>query len=386
MRAEEAHRIRTIAASDGAFGGIPASILDAAAARLAAAGSVDRFRLEAMRLMALGGNGHSRAIANEAVRVAPLRFVWLADGPWLIEGTQARSRLVAVNGVAPSEIVTALRPWLAGTDQRARVLAGFMLAWKPAVELATGTRGPPRYSLANPDGNILELQPETAVQAETIYPAREPGIADLLISRQGFADREDARCGTFLRRLAGGVPYVRIGDLGGAPAETIAARLTAIVMDLAGARRLVVDLRGNPGGNFFGAAAFARRLPEVAPGAALAVLVDRFTFSAALVTAALLKVHAGGRLVGEEMGDNARFHAEGGQDVLPWSGLTIRYSDGWHDWEGGRADPLLTPPGIAREMVAAGSLRPELPIATTGRDVAAGRDPVLAAALVLIGA
>lgn len=107
---------------------------------------------------------------------------------------------------------------------------------------------------------------------------------------------------------------------------------------------------------------------------AFAVLVDKFTFSAALVTAALLKVYAGGQLVGEEMGDNARFHAEGGQETLSWSGLTIRYSDGWHDWEDGRADPLLTPPEIAREMVAAGSPHPDLPIATTGRDVAAGRD------------
>ncbi len=147
---------------------------------------------------------------------------------------------------------------------------------------------------------------------------------------------------------------------------------------------MIVDLRGNPGGDFFGAAAMARRLPAVTGGAPVAALVDKFTFSAALVTAALLKVHAGARLVGEEMGDGARFWAEGGTEDLPVSGLAIRYSDGWHDWQDGRADPLLTPAEIAAEMVAAGSLGPDIEAAAAGADLAAGRDPALAAALALV--
>lgn len=390
MLADEARRIREIAEKDTAFAGVAGTDLDTAEAGLAAASDLDAFRLEAMRLMALGGNGHSRAIANRAVKVAPLRFVWLADGLCLTEGPQAGARLVAVNGVPTEEIFTRLRPWLAGTTQRARVLAGFMLAWAPATTLATtlatGRSGPPSYCLETADGRREELRPDDLLPALELYPVSDPGAADLLIARQGIATREEARHGTFHRALAEGVPYIRIGDLAAAPPETIAARLAGIAAEVRGTRRMVVDLRGNPGGDFFGAAAFAHRLPEVAPGAALAVLVDKFTFSAALVTAALLKVHAGGRLVGEEMGDTERFHAEGGTETLPQSGLAIRHSDGWHDWAEGRADPVLTPPIIAGEMVAAGSLLPDVTAAPTGRDLASGHDPALAAALALIRA
>lgn len=384
MLADEARRIREIAAKDTAFQGVAAADLDAAEARLAQAATIDGFRLEAMRMLALGRNGHSRAIANAAVRVAPIRLVWLADGPCLVEGPQAGARLLAVNGISVAEIFARLRPYLAGTDQRARALAGFMLAWPPAVALATDEPTAPVYSFATVNEERVELAAAYTVPAVSLYPVWERGVADRLIADQGIADDSEARRGTFLRQLAGQVPYVRIGDLGAAPPSATAAQLSAIATEIRGARRLVVDLRGNPGGDFFGVAAFARNLPEVAPGVALAVLVDKFTFSAALVAAALLKFYAGGRLVGEEMGDAAAFHAEGGTAVLPQSGLSIRYSDGWHDWADGKADPVLTPPDIAREMVPAGSLTPAMVVTPTGADLAAGRDTTLAAALAMV--
>src|SRR5690606_35906550 len=150
----------------------------------------------------------------------------------------------------------------------------------------------------------------------------------------------EAQGGVFARLLDGAF-YIRLGDLSALPFRAMAARLDAL-LDRAGmdpAHGAIVDLRGNPGGNCFGAARFARRLPQVLPGARVAALVDRWTFSAALVTAALLKHHAGARLVGEEMGDAAAFWAEGGIEEMPLSGLSIRHSDGWHDWSTGRPDP-----------------------------------------------
>ncbi|MFK4768990.1 hypothetical protein [Rhizobium sp. ZW T2_16] len=122
MFAHEARRIREIAAKDTAFQGVSEAELNAAEARLAQAATIDSFRLEAMRTLALGRNGHSRAIANIAVQVAPIRLVWLADGPCLVEGLQAGARLLAVNGISVAEIFARLRPYLAGTDQRARAL------------------------------------------------------------------------------------------------------------------------------------------------------------------------------------------------------------------------------------------------------------------------
>ncbi|MFK4768989.1 hypothetical protein [Rhizobium sp. ZW T2_16] len=260
-----------------------------------------------------------------------------------------------------------------------------MLAWPPAVALATDVPTAPVYSFATVGGDRVDFGAIDTVPAESLYPMRERGVADQLIAR-GIGEAGTEGRGTFLRQLAGQVSYVRIGDLGVAPPAATVAQLSAIATQIRGTRRLVVDLRGNPGGDFFGAATFARDLPEVAPGAALAVLIDKFTFSAALVAAALLKFRAGGRLVGEEMGDAAAFHAEGGTELFPQSGLLIRYSDGWHDWAEGKPDPVLTPPEIAREMVPAGSLMPDVVAAPTCADLAGGRDTTLAAALMMVRA
>lgn len=385
MFPEDARRIRQIATRDSALRTVDAAVRETAARDLEAAQTPDEFRLAAMRLMALGENGHTRAIVNATVRTAPLRFVWLENGLCLVDGPATGARLVAVNDVPVADVFGRLRPYLAGTEQRARALAGFMLAWAPAVALATGHRGAPVYRLADTAGRSITLAPSDTCPAETLYPVADRGTAAAFVSRAMGASPAEAQRGIFLHNGEAGRPtYLRIGDLAAAPAPDIAARLAAIADRLRGVRALVIDLRGNPGGSFLGAAAFARDLPRVAPHCRLAVLLDKFTFSAAIVTAALLKVHAGARLVGEEPGDAAAFHAEGGTEVLPQSGLAIRHSDGWHDWGTGRADPVLTPPAIAEWMVAAGSLQPDVAASPSGADVAAGRDPALNAARALV--
>ncbi len=383
MFVEDACRIREIVLKDTAFKSVANSSLDAAVLRLSQTQSLDGFRLESMRTLALANNGHTRAIANAAVQTWAIRFVWLADGPCVVEGSHAGARLLAVNDTEIPHIFASLRPYLAGTDQRARALAGFMLAWPPAISVATGVEGATVYRLRRLDGNIFNLTASELAQPGAIYPFRERGVAHTLIARAGIASLEEAQFGTFLRQFPGQIAYVRIADLGTDPVEVIAAKLAAISVQIRTAQRLVVDLRGNPGGDFFGTAAFARGLKDIAPGATLAVVVDKFTFSAAVVTAALLKFHARGRLVGEEMGDGAAFHAEGGTEVLPDSGLSIRHSNGWHDWGTGRAEAFLTPPEIAQEMIAAGSLLPEVAASPTGEDFSTGRDAALESALAL---
>jgi hypothetical protein len=256
-----------------------------------------------------------------------------------------------------------------------------MFAWPPAVALATGCTGAPRYVVETPDGSRVDLHFHETVPAEPLYPVREPGAAHELIAAGGLADADEARTGVFLRVLRGTSHYVRIGDLAAKAASAIAALLDAILVQLAGARHVIVDLRGNPGGNFTGASGFSRKLRVAAPMAKVAVLVDKFTFSAAILTAALLKVHADARIIGEEMGDGERFYAEGGLEELPQSGLAVRYSDGWHDWAEGRADPDLTPPPIAAEMVGAGSLLPDIQVTLQGCDLIGGRDAALECAL-----
>ncbi len=385
--AAEADRIRQIADGDPAFEAVPGAALGTGSEAMAAAADVDDFRLAAMRFMALAGNGHSRAIANDCVRVAPLRLVWLDDGPCVASPTALLgARLVAIGGVPVAAVFAAMRPFLAGTDQRARALAGMMLAWEPAVTAATGQPGPATYRLALTGGRRRNLRfgPDETVPGTSLYPASDPGAAAGLIAGGLDVDEDEARAGTFLRPL-GRAGYLRIGDLSARPPAAMAALLEDFLHFLGRGQAVAIDLRGNPGGDFTGAVAFARRLAAVLrPPARVAVLVDKYTFSAALVTAALLKVHTGARLVGEEMGDAPRFWAEGGSERLPGSGLVIRHSDGWHDWQTGRPDPTRTPADIAAEMVAAGVLLPDIPVPLRSRDLAAGHDPVLAAARRLV--
>ncbi len=386
MFINDALRIGEIVRRDPSFRSVDTGLLSAAEENLLEAATPGAFCLDAMRLMALPGNGHTRAIANRTARVAPIRFVWLADGPTVSEGPYLGHRLMAVNGVDAAEVFSLMRPLLSGTVQRARALAGFMFAWPTAIALATGRQGPPTYRLQDEAGTVTELQLDETVRAEDLYPMRETGPTDQLFARRGFAIGAELETGVFHRKLGAGLSYVRIGDLASSSAESHARRLNAISEDLHGDRHIIMDLRGNPGGSFFGALGFAKSLPVVAAKATVAVLIDKFTFSAGIVTAALLKVHAGARLVGEEMGDSEQFYAEGTTEELSHSGLDIRYSDGWHDWFHGRADPALTPASIADELVAAGSLLPDISMGLSAADLQLGRDPALDRAITLMSA
>ena len=91
------------------------------------------------------------------------------------------------------------------------------------------------------------------------------------------------------------------------------------------------------------------------------VLVDKFTFSAAIVFVAILKHRLGQKIIiiGEEMGDGLRFYAEGDLEKLPFSGAHVRYSSALHDWETGKPDDT-TPATIARTLLPAGQVLPDV--------------------------
>jgi hypothetical protein len=381
--AGDARRLAGILARDTAF---DAAARDAAFADLERAGpDPTGLVLAAMRVCARAGNGHTRAIPNDIVRVAPLRLVGFADGPHVVEAAAGHADLVgrgvtAVNGRPVREVLRLIEPFLAGVPMRRTVLAAMLLAWPEGMARLTGLApgAPLRLGLSGREVMFsgAELEP-----GGLRYPVREPGCAGALIARNGRG--REAACYALALDDAW---YVRLGDFGGfAGSDRPAPELARILAAMAAERRAaaIVDLRGNPGGNFLPAVEFCRRYAGLlAPPARSALLVDRFTFSAAIVAAALMRHHARPTpaIVGEAMGDAERFHAEGGTERLPASGLLVRYSTGWHDWLEGRDARGLTPPAIARHMVAAGPLAPDLRVPLPAADFFAGRDPALDAA------
>ena len=153
-------------------------------------------------------------------------------------------------------------------------------------------------------------------------------------------------------------------------------------------KHVIFDLRFNPGGNFMNIILLSEALPRVLPlSGKVLVLVGPGTFSAALVTAALLKGSGGSRtvLIGETMGDDPQFWAEGREMPLPHSRIWLQNATGFQDWANGCNDTnRCFWPNVAFSRPVA-SLEAEIKVTQTFGQYAAGIDPVLEAALRLIG-
>ena len=318
----------------------------------------DAFLLAAMALFALPGNGHTRLIPNSAVKVFPIRLIWAVNGLWAVDETPRQ--VAYVNDMPVEKIYERLKPFLAGTAQRRRVVGGLPMAWPAALRKA----GVPnaqncRYRFA--DGAVKAFVASSLRPAPNHYPHFETGFPTPSLDPFSANDRPST---------------LRLATYTTGEGDDIDTRVRTALTTIEALRPgpVVIDLRGNTGGDFLAHLPILEALRPVAMHHHIGVLVDRFTFSAAIVFAALCKRHLGASILGETMGDAARFHAEGGTLDLPDSGAKVRWSDGYHDWQTG-IPQSSTPPGIAAEMIGCGSLEPVLHIVSTPGDVPQGHDP-----------
>jgi hypothetical protein len=317
-------------------------------------GSQDDVLLSMMRLLALAGNGHTRLIPNDAIRVLPLRFVSIGPSVYLTSAAPefaafSGSKLIAVNGTPVEYIERAARFYLAGTLQRQRVIGAILLAW-PAALARLGypaNAAQTDYQLLSAEGRVTHLKVANAntVPAPEFYPRNEHGQASPVWGFDEFGKIRECSADGLIIRL----PSFFDPD-GNALASAIENAARQVRSH--GNRPLLIDVRGNTGGDFKAGLPLIDAIAERARGCGCVVVVDKFTFSAAIVFVAILKYRLGSKLkfVGEEMGDGLRFFAEGGLIDLPTSGAVIRYSSALHNWETGSAD-LTTPPEIARHLV-----------------------------------
>lgn len=346
--------------TDPSFRRIDPAVIDSClreARESALEGSKAAFLLSAMRLLALPGNGHTRLIPNDSLSVLPLRLVSIGSTVQLTATAPStpapRGELIAVNGTPLARIKAAADKYLAGTGQRKRVIGTILLVWPHALARLGFSSDPNRtvYRVKDENGQITDLALESGqtVPASMLYPRNEHGRADPAWKPEGFVAVED------WQGLGLSLALPSFFDPSGKALPDAIAGATAQVRASPN-RNLLLDLRGNTGGNFVTTLPLIDALCESARGR-VAVLVDKFTFSAAIVFVAILR-HRLGRgliLIGEEMGDGLVFHAEGGLLDLPASGAVVRYSTAFHDWETGTPDET-TPAEIARHLVPAGRL------------------------------
>lgn len=135
--------------------------------------------------------------------------------------------------------------------------------------------------------------------------------------------------------------------------------------------RVVIDLRGNGGGN----STILRPLldglkerPALKARGHLYALVDAGTFSSGLLAAVVLRQDLKAILVGEPPGEKPNSYGEVRPLTLPNSRLFIQYSTKFFRMSGSADPPTYEPDVIVRRSIA---------------DALAGRDPVLDTALAL---
>lgn len=328
-----------------------------AAGHCALEGRTEAFLLSAMRLLALAENGHTRLIPNDAIAVHPLRLVSFGAAIHLVgtaPGVSApRGAVIAVNGRPTARIEAAASDILAGTRQRKRVIGAMLLAWPYALaSLGCSSADDTNvYRVQREDGQItdFEVSHTHTVPASSLYPKNEHGRVDPAWAPNSFAEIRD------WPGLGLSILLPSFFDPSGDALQAAIAR-AADQVNATPKTSLVIDVRGNTGGDFLKTLPLIDAIAETESPRVL-VLVDKFTFSAAIVFVAILKHRLGGRLrlIGEEVGDALRFFAEGGSLQLPVSGAVIRYSSAFHDWETGTRDET-TPAEIARQLVPAGAL------------------------------
>ncbi len=137
-------------------------------------------------------------------------------------------------------------------------------------------------------------------------------------------------------------------------------------------RRLVVDLRYNPGGDndeYEPLLSILTTNPVLARPGALVVLIGRQTFSAAVLLATELGKRTNAVFVGEPTGGSPNLYANPRPVTLPNSGIIVNVSSDYFEVGG---------PSDHRDAVA-----PHISVAAGLDDFLAGRDPVLDTALAL---
>lgn len=355
--------VSTVLATDPSFRSVRQEAVDQAiqAARQSAnAPSKDAFLLSLMGLMALPVNGHTRLIPNDAISILPLRFVTIGSAVHLLDAAPDFSdaiggALLSINGVPVQKITVAAQTLLAGTQQRKRVIGPILFAWPSAlqhlgVSLDDSTI---EYQIGATAGRPHKLLVDrtNVVPGSMFYPRSEHGKANASWSPTSFVHIND------FGQIGKRVVLPSFFDTSETGLKTEISEAAERVRSRPGVP-LLIDVRGNTGGDFLRTMPLIDAISEDADVRRVGVLVDKFTFSAAIVFVAILKHRLGDKLmlIGEEMGDGLTFFAEGGTMDLPSSGACIRYSTAFHDWAEGRTD-ATTPAEIAEKIVPVGTLK-----------------------------
>jgi hypothetical protein len=379
---------------------------------IANVGSLDRvgFWMSISRALAASGNGHTMVDGdNPPFPGLPIDVWWFRDGLYVVRTQPGHAyllgaRIEKIGRDTPEQALAAVTPYISGHSAWVRSMSpGYlripvllhrlgMTDSDTEAQLTVrlwGRSGSqqvslPLASMPDPTGWWYALLPEPASQK-----GRWPGVIDSVksvpLTYQKPVNLSSRWLGPDHQVL-----YIRsnqIEGFGGAdPHDKLAVIFLSQVVP-EHPKSVIVDLRFNGGGNFLNTILFAQALPKLLPpGGHVYVLVSGSTFSAAIVTAAMLKEVGGSKVVllGTPMGDDDGFWAEGQPVPLPHSRLELRPGAQFEDWGHGCHDmKRCFWPDVIWGPKLPISLQPDEEIGPTFAEYAAGWDPVLERALAL---
>lgn len=348
-------------------------------------------------LLALLGDGHSRLNFIQLQdhgqpriepppgpgfdSIYPIDCQVFADGLRIVRATKAHAdllgaRVLAINNRPMSDVVAAFTPMTSADNPMwvLNVLPAYLKSpgYMAAARITRTGEEPLRLELLDPKGRRREMTLAAESQdSATIWIAADANVrTPLPLTRALTSPWAYADLGDPARTV-----FVRIREIGDSPTETMAqftVRLFAHV-DSIQAQRLILDIRGNGGGNNYLNQPLVHAIiarPAFAHTGSLFVIADRGTFSAAVSLASDLERETQALFVGEPTGGAPNSPGDPAHVTLPASGLIVRISTVF--WQG-------SDPRDPRAFIA-----PDLPAMPTWDDWIARRDPALAAILAYV--
>lgn len=323
--------------------------------------------VEMMRLVASVGDAHTEFSSQGKVplRGLPIDLRWYADGLY-VRGVSpdypeaVGRRVLKIGPLEAEQAYQAALPYISHeNDAWARVKSSFVLNLTDLLAQigAAKENRPVTFTLEGADGQpfTLDVTPFEPGQTANFLSAVEQ--RPFYNSRPGepfwFVYRPETR--TLYFRYAACIDLLNF--------RRTAAEMWKVAEEQP-VERLIIDLRGNSGGNTFQLERFwfpgLKEHPELDDPERLFVLIDRVTFSSASDNAVFLRQHTRATLAGEMAGGMPNGYGEVRSFSLPNSRTQVSYSTQYYQEAGDMA--LLVP---------------DLTIPVSGPEAFTGQDPVL---------